>query len=312
MDAERLQRIAADLVAREVVSGDLGEHSPHLPDRESVTETCRRLLALLFPGFFSKAHLFCGHADTYVRQCLLELEEHLRDQVMRARRFDCRARGQSVPAELRREVNDTVASFLERLPTVAAITATDVEAFYHNDPAAASREEIVAAYPGIEAIAVQRLAHELYLLEVPLIPRMMTEVAHARTGIDIHPGATIGESFAIDHGTGIVIGETTTIGKHCMLYHGVTLGAFNPLMKDDGGELKRGHDHKRHPDLEDAVIVYPGATILGGDTRIGHHSVIGGNVWLTQSVEPYSRVTIKDPELLVRNRSSAPGPDFAI
>ena len=133
---------------------------------------------------------------------------------------------------------------------------------------------------------------------------MMTEIAHSRTGIDIHPGATIGESFFIDHGTGVVVGETATIGKNVTLYHGVTLGAFNPTSKrDTEGDLVRGHSNKRHPDIEEGVTIYPGATILGGDTRIGHHSIIGGNVWLTHSVAPYSRVTMKDPELLIRSHS---------
>jgi serine O-acetyltransferase len=160
---------------------------------------------------------------------------------------------------------------------------------------------VLLSYPCIEAITVQRLAHGLYLLEVPFIPRMMTEVAHSNTGIDINPGATIGESFFIDHGTGVVIGETATIGEKVTLYHGVTLGAFNPLMKDDHARLRRGQTNKRHPDLEDHVTVYPNATILGGGTRVGHHSIIGGNVWLTHSVEPYSKVVVEDPELLIRN-----------
>jgi serine O-acetyltransferase len=150
---------------------------------------------------------------------------------------------------------------------------------------------------------VHRLANRLYHLEIPYIPRMMTEAVHSYTGIDIHPGATIGESFFIDHGTGVVIGETATIGNRVTLYHGVTLGAFNPLVKDDLGQLRRGHSNKRHPDLEDHVTVYPNATILGGNTRVGHHSVIGGNVWLTQSVVPYSKVVEKDPELLIHNGS---------
>src|ERR1019366_4102374 len=141
--------------------------------------------------------------------------------------------------------------------------------------------------------------HRLYHLEIPYIPRMMTEAAHSHTGIDIHPGANIGESFFIDHGTGVVIGETATIGSRVTLYHGVTLGAFNPLDKDDLGQLRRGQSNKRHPDLEDHVTVYPNATILGGQTRVGHHSVIGGNVWLTHSVVPYSKVVGKDPELRI-------------
>ena len=179
--------------------------------------------------------------------------------------------------------------------------ASDIEAAYQNDPAASSRETILLSYPYVEAIATQRLAHHLYLLAVPFVPRMMTEIAHSHTGIDINPGASIGESFFIDHGTGVVIGETSTIGNSVTLYHGVTLGAFNPLSKDDHGELHRGLENKRHPDLEDHVTVYPNATILGGHTRVGNHSVIGGNVWLTSSVAPYSRVTVKDSEVVILN-----------
>ena len=160
------------------------------------------------------------------------------------------------------------------------------------------------SYPGVEAITVQRFANELYKLKVPYLPRILTELAHSRTGIDIHPGATIEDSFFIDHGTGVVIGETATIGKHVTLYHGVTLGAFNPTgRRDTGGELVRGLANKRHPDIEDHVTVYAGATIIGGDTRIGHHSIIGGNVWLTHSVAPYSRVAMREPELVIRTNA---------
>jgi len=191
-----------------------------------------------------------------------------------------------------------------KLPRLAQLLGLDLLAAMSNDPAASGYEEILLSYPGIQAITVQRLAHELYLMKIPYMPRMMTEIAHSHTGIDIHPGASIDESFFIDHGTGIVIGETATIGKHVTLYHGVTLGAFNPTSRrDSGGELVRGLSNKRHPDIEESVTIYPGATILGGDTRIGHHSVIGGNVWLTHSVAPYSRVTVKDPELLIRSHS---------
>jgi serine O-acetyltransferase len=193
-----------------------------------------------------------------------------------------------------------------KFPKLAHLLATDLNAAMKNDPAASGYEEILLSYPGVETITVQRMAHELYLLKVPYLPRMMTEIAHSRTGIDIHPGATIDESLFIDHGTGVVIGETATIGKNVTLYHGVTLGAFNPTSRRDSeGELVRGLANKRHPDIEEGVTIYPGATILGGDTRIGHHSIIGGNVWLTHSVEPYSRVTMKDPELLIRTNSKA-------
>jgi serine O-acetyltransferase len=188
-----------------------------------------------------------------------------------------------------------------QLPELDRLLASDIDAAFQNDPAASSYEEILLSYPCVEAITVQRLAHRLYLVDVPFIPRMMTEVAHSHTGVDVHPGASVGESFFIDHGTGVVIGETATIGNKVTLYHGVTLGAFNPLGKDERGQLRRGKENKRHPDLEDNVTVYPSATILGGNTRVGHHSVIGGNVWLTHSVAPYSKVTLKDPELVIWN-----------
>jgi serine O-acetyltransferase len=220
----------------------------------------------------------------------------------RAIRFDCRRRGQEIPRSLEDCAREEREALLNQLPELSRLLASDIDAAFSNDPAASSPEEILLSYPWLEAITVQRLAHRLNQLEVPFLPRMMTEVAHSHTGIDIHPGAAIGESFFIDHGTGVVIGETSTIGNKVTLYHGVTLGAFNPLVKDAQGQLQRGLSNKRHPDLEDHVTVYPNATILGGDTRIGHHSVIGGNVWLTHSVEPYSRVTVKDPELVILNR----------
>lgn len=305
MDRARLDRIAQALVARQAATLGGDGTGLLLPSREAVAELCRSLLALLFPGFFASnqnAHRFCGHVDTYTRQLVLEIAEQLNSLLTPALRLRPQSGG---------DATELAIAFLDSLPGCAELIASDVEAAYANDPAAASREEIVASYPGLEAIAVQRLAHVLYRLQVPLLPRMMTEVAHSRTGIDIHPGAVIGESFAIDHGTGIVIGETSVIGKHCMLYHGVTLGAFNPLATNDSGELVRGGANKRHPDLEDHVRVYPGATILGGSTRVGHHSVIGGNVWLTRSVAPFSKVTMKDPELQVRTSGGAAS-DFSI
>jgi serine O-acetyltransferase len=173
----------------------------------------------------------------------------------------------------------------------------DVEAAYVGDPAAKSHHEIIFCYPGLEAITVYRIAHELVLLGVPLIPRMMTEHAHSKTGIDIHPGARIGPHFFIDHGTGVVIGETCDIGRHVKLYQGVTLGALS-FPRDAAGNIIRGM--KRHPTLEDEVVVYANATILGGDTTIGHHAVIGSNVWLTHSVEPHTVVSLEKPSLRMK------------
>jgi len=261
------------------------------PDRQGVARLCDRLLAVLFPGCFASDRIGPAQLDTYVLSHLAELEAQLLDLTDRA------AAGRTSA-----QIHELVLTAMEQLPQVRSLVGTDVEAAFHNDPAAPDVATIVLSYPSIEALAVQRFAHCLYRLGVPVIPRMMTEVVHGRTGIDIHPGAAIDESFFIDHGTGVVIGETSRIGKHCVLYQGVGLVAWNPLAKDEHGELQRGAVNKRHPDLEDHVTIYAGTTILGGDTVIGHHSIIGGNVWLTRSVEPYSAVTIKDPELNIRQR----------
>ena len=186
-----------------------------------------------------------------------------------------------------------VAAFVARLPEVKRLVETDVQAAYEGDPAATSPMEVVMAYPGLYAVAIHRLAHELYNLKVPIIPRVMSELAHSETGIDIHPGATIGERFFIDHGTGVVIGETTVIGKNVKLYQGVTLGAKSFQKNPETGALVKGI--KRHPNVEDNVVIYAGATILGGDTTIGHDSEIGGSVRLISSVPPNSRVYNKPP-----------------
>lgn len=180
---------------------------------------------------------------------------------------------------------------MKTIPKVREYVETDVEAGYEGDPAATSRDEVIFCYPGLYAITVNRLAHELYLLNVPLIPRIMTEHAHSKTGIDIHPGATIGKYFFIDHGTGIVVGETTEIGEHVKIYQGVTLGALSTR----GGQSLR--NKKRHPTIEDYVTIYSGASILGGQTVIGNNVVIGGNAFITSSVEPGTRVSVKNQEL---------------
>ena len=271
-----------------------------LPSKDEVAAFCRAYLDGLFPLYFAKEEVDSSHLLGFKAQ----LQSQLAEQIVYAMRFDYNCCGKAVPANLSETASKLIEALREKLPKLAHLLSTDLRAAIKNDPAASGYEEVLLSYPGVEAITVQRLAHELYLLEVPYLPRMMTEIAHSRTGIDIHPGATIDESFFIDHGTGVVVGETATIGKNVTLYHGVTLGAFNPTSKrDTEGDLLRGHSNKRHPDIEDGVTIYPGATILGGDTRIGHHSIIGGNVWLTHSVAPYSRVTMKDPELLIRSNS---------
>jgi serine O-acetyltransferase len=281
------------------LSGDrAGEY--RLPSRDEIAAFCRRYFDGLFPVFHAPSETH----GSLVHRFLEDLDLMLAEQLVCAIRFDCNCRGKQTPRDVAKAAESLLAEIRDKLPQLAELMATDLEAALTNDPAASGLEEILLSYPGIEAITVQRLAHELYLLKVPYLPRMMTEAAHSRTGIDIHPGAKIDESFFIDHGTGVVIGETATIGKYVTMYHGVTLGAFNPVSRRDaGGELVRGLSNKRHPDIEDHVTIYSGASIIGGDTRVGHHSVIGGNVWLTKSVAPYSRVTVKDPELLIRSHS---------
>ncbi|GDY11846.1 serine acetyltransferase [Planctomycetota bacterium] len=277
---------------------DAADH-PALPARSAITEVCGLLLRLFFPGFFAPVQRV--DLPTVVAADLDRLQALLGQAVAGAEAYSALLVGS--PG---RSADDLVAAALAELEPVRALLLSDVDAAFANDPAAADRATIILGYPCIEALAVQRFAHRLYRLGIPIVPRMMTEVVHGRTGIDIHPGAAIGPSFFIDHGTGVVIGETSQIGAHCVLYHGVTLGAWNPLVRDDHGDLLRGQSNKRHPDLEDHVTVYPGATILGGDTVIGAHSVIGGNVWLTRSVPARSVVTLKDPEtqLAVRQRRS--------
>jgi serine O-acetyltransferase len=200
------------------------------------------------------------------------------------------------------DAGKVVAEFVSRLPEVRRLIDTDVQAAYEGDPAATSRMEVVMAYPGLYAVTVHRLAHELYRLKVPVIPRIMSELAHSRTGIDIHPGAVIGERFFIDHGTGVVIGETTVIGNNVKIYQGVTLGALSFPKDEKTGMLRKGH--KRHPNVEDNVVIYAGATILGGDTVIGHDSEIGGNVWLMESIPPNSRVYNKPPAPEIRGKKT--------
>jgi serine O-acetyltransferase len=281
------------------LSGDTHDRY-RLASKDGVKEFCRRYLEGLFPLYYAPQ----PHLEPQLAHFVEDLEARLAEQIVRAMHFDSSCRGKESPKNLAASAEEIVVSIRGRLPELARLLATDLQAALKNDPAASGLEEIWLSYPGVEAITVQRLAHELYQLKVPYLPRIMTELAHSRTGIDIHPGATIDDSFFIDHGTGVVIGETATIGKQVTIYHGVTLGAFNPTgRRDTGGALVRGMANKRHPDIEDHVTIYAGATVIGGETRIGHHSIIGGNVWLTHSVAPYSRVAIREPELVIRTNA---------
>jgi serine O-acetyltransferase len=275
-----------------------GPHRASYPDRRHAASICDRLLNLLFPGFFADRESEPGTAPP---GDVPGLHHELETQIRRALRCASRLDGGS-PAAVISDARTLTDAAIEQLPAIQDLLVLDVEAAFENDPAATSRELIILGYPSIAALAVQRFAHRLQRLGVPLLPRMLTEIAHGRSGIDIHPGATIGESCFIDHGTGVVIGETSVIGHHCVLYQGVTLGAWNPTARDSSGGLTRGQDNRRHPELEDHVTVYAGATILGGETRIGHHSIIGGKVWLTHSVDPHSLVMLEEPQLRIRMR----------
>jgi len=275
-------------------------HKP-LPSKESVTDIVDELFDVLYPGFMRRQNLHIGNVEYHVGDLIDRLHDKLTQQIMRAMRHEhC---GQP-EIDFEPLAQEKTVEFLRRLPAVRCLLEDDVESAFLGDPAAKSHHEIIFCYPGLEAITVYRLAHELLLLGVPLIPRMMTELAHSRTGIDMHPGARIGPGFFIDHGTGVVIGETCDIGKNVKLYQGVTLGAVS-FPRDASGNIIRGM--KRHPTLEDDVVVYANATILGGDTVVGHNAVIGSNVWLTQSVDPHTVVLLEKPQLRIKGDSRAAG-----
>jgi len=266
-----------------------------IPSRETVIDIIHRVRRILYPGYFTRERLDGFNLEYYLGQEATALFEGLSEQITRALRHDC-IRHNLPCVECEALGQQAAVGFMGRLPELRNILATDVRAAMEGDPAAGSYDEVIFSYPGLLAVTVYRVAHELLRLKIPLIPRIMTEYAHSHTGIDIHPGARIGESFFIDHGTGVVIGETTEIGDRVRLYQGVTLGALS-LPKNAVESLR---DQKRHPTIEDDVIIYSGATILGGDTVIGARSVIGGNVWITESVPPDTKVFLKQPELVYK------------
>ncbi|MBA2848001.1 serine acetyltransferase [Thermosulfuriphilus ammonigenes] len=262
-----------------------------IPSHEEVVRIIHRARRILFPGYFSQTNINPENLQYYLGEEINRLFEELSRQINLALRYEALSRGEGLPVSTLGE--ELALKFIQKLPEIKSILLTDIEAALTGDPAAKSRHEIIFCYPGFLAISIYRMAHELYRLKVPFIPRIMTEHAHSLTGIDIHPGATIGRSFFIDHGTGVVIGETTIIGERVRIYQGVTLGALS-VPKEAVEELRY---RKRHPTIEDDVIIYSNATILGGETVIGARSIIGGNVWLTESVPPDTKVLLKAPEL---------------
>lgn len=269
-----------------------------IPSREAVLGILLRINDILYPGYFTQKRLDPVNVGYYLGQEVTALFEELSEQIMLAIRHDCLRHNETCTNCAERGQAAAV-EFLRSLAPMREGLAQDIRAAYEGDPAARGYDEIIFSYPGLFTVTVYRIAHRLHELSVPLIPRIMTEAAHGRTGIDIHPGALIGESFFIDHGTGVVIGETTVIGSRVRIYQGVTLGALS-LSREECGALR---NRKRHPTIEDDVIIYANATVLGGETVIGARSVIGGNVWITRSVPPDTQVFLKNQELTFSARA---------
>jgi len=294
-DQRVLARAIDGIIASYAEHGNINHlDGQNLPARAEVETLLDDLVAILFPGYFVRDQLDELTARYFVGERCARVLRGLERSIGRAL---CES-GTTAPddprpcsdAEVSRRSHQLAIDLIQSIPSIRAVLDTDVRAALSGDPAARSAAEVILSYPGVQAIAVHRVAHKLYSFGVPLIPRMMSELVHSRTGIDLHPGATIGRSFFIDHGTGVVVGETTVIGEHVKLYQGVTLGALSVTADDKP-------TRQRHPTLEDHVTIYAGATILGGDTIIGRHSTIGGNVWLTRSVPPGTTVALDSPSL---------------
>jgi serine O-acetyltransferase len=282
-------------------TGDCFDHiSPEpIPSREATIGVIEKARRILYPGYFIRSRVDNINLSYYFGQEATALFEALAEQITLSIRHECLRYSQPC-THCEQRGQESAIAFMHHLPRLRSMLAMDVRAAYQGDPAAKGFDEIIFSYPGLFAITVYRIAHQLHEQGIPLLPRIMTEYAHSFTGIDIHPGAHIGESFFIDHGTGVVIGETCEIGKRVRIYQGVTLGALSVHREEVEGLRNR----KRHPTIEDDVIVYSGATILGGNTVIGARSVIGGNVWLTESVPPDTQVYMKKPELVFRDKST--------
>jgi len=291
---------------RDLVAGITANHdrfrfniswdSGALPNRNKIIGIIGAFRELLFPDYFGKQDLTRNTMEYYIGNLTHNIFEDLHQQVVHALKHQA-IKDNEPSTDFQERAASICCEFLGKVPAVMEILATDVQAAFDGDPAAEDKDEIIFSYPGVFALFVYRLAHELYLLKVPLIPRIMTEYAHSRTGIDIHAGATIGRYFFMDHGTGIVIGETSEIGDYVTIYQGVTIGALSTR----GGQMLRGV--KRHPTIEDKVTIYSGASILGGETVIGHDVVVGSNVFITESIPAGTTISLKNQELLYKDRS---------
>ena len=294
---ETVTKLTSELVASYARVGGINHlDGKNLPSKSKITGITVDLLRLLFPGFFDEKLIHSSELKAETAVLLDAVLGDLEDEIRKS--LEYHPPEGLAKKDITKAAHEMTVEFLARLPHVREILQTDIEAAFNGDPAAASKDEILVSYPFVEAIAVQRLAHELYLKHVPLIPRIMSEWAHARTGMDLHPGAKIGTHFFVDHCTGTVVGETCIIGNHVKMYHGVTLGAKSTA----AGQLLRGK--KRHPTIEDRVTIYPGATILGGETTIGAGSTIGGNVFIMDSVQPNSLVIYDGLDMRVLDKAS--------
>lgn len=301
--AELVNKLCAAIARHKLAMEKSGCPEP-LPSRDAVVSLVEALRSVLFPGYFGTSEASAQGMPFYIGGTLDRISRKLREQVQRGMCFACEEPDKCRYDECTEKARAISRKFLSKLPEIQGRLSADVQATYEGDPAATSTDEVIFCYPGLQAIINYRMAHELHMLEVPFIPRMMTEYAHSTTGIDIHPGAQIGESFFIDHGTGVVIGETCRIGDRVRIYQGVTLGAKSFPLDENGCPIK---NIERHPIVEDDVVIYSGATILGRIV-IGKGSVIGANVWLTHSVEPGSRVSRSDlPEKMLGNKASSAG-----
>jgi serine O-acetyltransferase len=296
---EQLPQLTQRIVETYTEVGSINHlgHCP-LPNYDAVISIVEDLKEILYPGFRRREGLHLGNVAYHVGDLVDKLHDKLTTQIARAMRHEAGATAVCEnDADYEALGQAKAILFLERLPDLRRVLALDVQAAYDGDPAVKNLDEVIFCYPGLEAVTIYRLAHELHALEIPFVPRMMTEWAHSKTGIDIHPGARIGKHFFIDHGTGVVIGETCDIGDHVKLYQGVTLGALSFPTDADGNLLR---SVKRHPTIEDRVVIYANATVLGGRTVIGRDAVVGSSVWITRSVEPGTTVTLEKPNLKIR------------
>jgi serine O-acetyltransferase len=270
-----------------------------LPSKTVVIEVLEDLLTMFFPGYLGKTGITKSNIKYFLGNTLTSVYTRLTGEVEKSLKYICRKVKECPEDVCHRRAQVVVKELLEKIPEIRSLLSGDIEAAYNGDPAAVSTEEVVLSYPCVLAITTYRIAHELYLRGVPLIPRIMSEYIHSQTGIDIHPGAKIGKNFFIDHGTGVVIGETAEIGDNVKIYQGVTLGALS-FPKDEKGHIIRGR--KRHPTVGNNVVIYSGATLLGADAIVGNDVVIGGNVWITSPVASGTRITIAPPELKYKKK----------